>query len=196
VSCSRGYWCSDEHPTSPGCGKHFWTLESFEAHRVASSCLSSSALIGQGWHLEEGFWLSPRDLARRERVRVRPSQEGSRRVVSTAKRGVSRGTRTDGRAASSEVQKPADIHPLERTLHEARVLQALEPGLRAAELARRGTTWREHYRALLEALSDPRAREILGQVTHTRLLAAAQDAFRYPPRELPLPGQLPLEGTR
>jgi hypothetical protein len=193
VSCSRGYWCSDEHPTSPGCGKHFRTVDGFARHRVGETCLSSAALVGKGWRRDaDGFWVSPRDRLRRGKPLGGRLSRAGRSQKAAGVPGGQKGA--GGGSARSETDPPTTR--LERALHDARVLQALEPGLRAAELARRGTTWREHYRALLEALGDPRAREILGQVTHTRLLAAAEDALRYPPRERPLPGQLPLEGTR
>jgi len=81
VGCSRGYWCSDVFPASaPGCGKHFRSLESFDEHRIGDGCLPSAALVGRGWKLVEGFWLSPKDLEKaRSRGAERPGRRGRAR---------------------------------------------------------------------------------------------------------------------
>jgi len=89
VSCSRGYWCSDAHPMSRGCGRHFRSLEAFDAHRAGGGCLPSAVLVGRGWRLVDGFWLSPWDLRRRG--------QGSARDLYPRRDGRKRGARTDGR---------------------------------------------------------------------------------------------------
>ena len=80
MSCSRGYWCSEDYPrTDPGCGKHFRSLAGFEEHLTAHGCLSAGAMQEAGWQMVGGFWLSPRDQKARFRVGVPRQTRGAER---------------------------------------------------------------------------------------------------------------------
>jgi len=70
-----GYECSE---IGGGCGRRFRSLEGFDGHlkhpEGEPTCLTTAYMTDHGWRFEAGYWLSPRDQAKRD-------QEGSGRVT-------------------------------------------------------------------------------------------------------------------